>query len=79
MATKEVLQSTCDRCGAEVTIEVNKVVGKGGKDKVLLPTGWLHVIGKSAFAPNVLALDLCVQCSTQLVNWSMPVEAREGE
>ena len=80
MATKEVLLSTCDRCGNEDTTEVERVIGKKGKNKILLPAGWLHIQAKSAFASDVLELDLCGKCSTELVNWTAPiVEAQEGE
>lgn len=81
MATKEILFSVCDRCGSEQKTDVKQVVGKPGPKakKTLLPTGWLHVQGKSALAPDVLALDLCGECSTHLINWVQPVEHREGE
>lgn len=79
MATKEVLQSTCDRCGAEETTEIDKVIGKRGKNKIILPTAWLHVKAVSAFTSDALNLDLCGKCSSELINWSVPVEAREGE
>jgi hypothetical protein len=65
MAFREVLISICDQCGAEEQTETSKIIGK---NKILLPTGWLHVHASSAFVDEVFSLDLCTKCSSPVID-----------
>lgn len=76
MAKKEVLFSVCDRCNSETRTDVDRVPGKPGpKGKTLLPVGWIHATAKSAFTPEVIAMDLCTECAKKMLKWLQPTEA----
>lgn len=57
MATKEVITSECDSCGATEQHPTNK------KAKTTLPVKWIHVDGFNHRGVEVFSLDLCPKCS----------------
>lgn len=66
MATRHVLQSTCDSCHVHAEIPFEKHP-RNRKDTFLLPEGWMHIQGNSRTA-LVFEMDLCQDCSGQVRN-----------
>lgn len=76
MALKEVLFSTCDKCGAEEQTDIDRVIGKKKKNKTILPTGWIHVYARSAFADDLFSIDLCGKCALPVLDTAGLIKER---
>jgi hypothetical protein len=59
MAKKQVVTSTCDRCGFEADTEYKPK--QSNWDRFVLPDGWLHVEGNTN-KTTVFEMDLCSVC-----------------
>lgn len=64
MAKKEVLFSTCDRCGIETQTDMDKKPGR--PDKFALPPTWLHVEANTR-SSTVFEIDLCEECKQPVI------------
>lgn len=60
MAKRQVVVSTCDRCGREETTDFNKAPVSRAEE-FLLPEHWLHVAGNTR-KTTVFSMDLCGEC-----------------
>lgn len=58
MAKQKMLQSTCDSCHKVDSMPLDRL----GRQKFVLPKGWMHVQGNAAFG-EIFAIDLCDDCS----------------
>jgi hypothetical protein len=60
LARKQVVLSTCDRCGTEVHNDLHRKP-YSRKEELILPDGWLHVAGNTS-TTVVFEMDLCDIC-----------------
>lgn len=63
MAKKQVLVSTCDTCGKEVTTDFKPVPNRGEFE---LPDKWIHLRADTR-TKNLLARDLCDECAKPIL------------
>ena len=61
MATRHMLQSTCDSCHAQAEMPFEKQP-RNRRDLFLLPDGWIHIQGNSR-TTLVFEMDLCDRCA----------------
>lgn len=60
MATREVIQTECDECGASETTAADK------RRKTTLPLKWVHVRAINCRGAELFARDLCPPCAKPL-------------
>lgn len=62
MAKREVVITTCDRCGKEEQSDPPKPGTKGHLDEFFLPEGWLHIRGNDR-RKLLFEMQLCPGCT----------------
>lgn len=58
MATREIVESTCDKCGVSARMDMPD----DRKEAIVLPPKWMHVSGVTANTA-IINLDLCQDCT----------------